>query len=57
MFLYEHSLFLHADVAERVLNECIKSENWETEYGSPRCQVEFEYDLLEGYVKNNYDSL
>ena len=48
---------MHADVAERVLNECIKSENWETEYGSPRCQVEFEYDLLEGYVKNNYDSL
>ena len=41
-------IFVHIDVAEYVLNKCIKPTKWT--YGSPDCEVEFEFDLLKGYV-------
>ena len=34
------------DVAEYVLNKCIKPTNWN--YGSADCKVDFEFDLLKG---------
>ena len=38
------------DIAKSVLDECIKSGNWDTEYYKETCEVEFDYDLLKRYI-------